>query len=485
MKLPAQSFPCPHCSTPLRIRQASHHGRTVTCPDCSALIVLEESSGKLVGVVPESVGLPTRSAVRSPVSFRMLFIALGSIVAVFLIFSLVWNSPSTELAETEIPTEIPPGIQQSTTPKFDSPSLQESPKSLPDEISVSDRLQKIHRLILDYSQQNSVYPNGKMLDVDGQPAQFSWIAELMRNQFEDGASLATQRAWNDPVNDAFVRRRLELFQNPNAQHAIGEDRYPTSHFAGVSGVGEDAEKLPRRHPRAGIFSPYRETNIADIIDGTANTMMIVGVNSDFGSWARPGDFTLRSFTQEPYINGPDGLGTGQENSMLILMADGSVKTLSKETSPVIARRMAAMADGLPLSLETPGDPLTINEPASMAANPPEQKNAKDDLPIEPLFAPETPSFDIHDALSQRILSYEIAKPTALRTLLAEFQELAGVPVDASALKEETLAKQIVLSAKEVTLKQLFEQLTSNSNIEFNIKPFAIVVSELTPSPDAE
>ncbi len=481
MKLPAHSFPCPHCSTPLRIRQATHHGRTITCPDCSALIVLEETSGKLVGVVPEPVGLPTHSAVHSPVSFRVLFATLGTVVVAVLIYSLVQFSSATQLTKTETPPDIPPPVSSDSSP----PSPEEDSKSPLGEVSVSDRLRKIHQLVHDYSQQNGVYPNGKIFEVDGQPAQFSWIAELMRNQFEDGASLATQRVWNDPVNDAFVRRRLELFQNPKSQYAIGEDRYPTSHFAGVSGIGEDAEKLPPRHPRAGIFSPYRETSLADIIDGTANTIMIVGINSEFGSWARPGNFTLRSFTQEPYLNGPDGIGTGQEDSMLVLMADGSVKTLSKKTSPVIVRRMIAMADGLPLSLETAGDPLTMKEPASMAINPQGQQVAEKDPPIEPLFAPDPPPFDIQDALSQRILSYEIAKPTPLRTLLTEFQELAGVPIDASALKEETLEKQIMLSTKSITLKQLFEQISSNSGIEFKIQPFAIVVLELTPVPDAD
>ncbi len=479
--MPAHSFPCPHCSTPLRIRKTTHHGRTITCPDCAALIVLEESHGKLVGVVPERVELPTHSAVRSPISFRMLFAVLGSVVVAVLIYNLFQTSPVVQSTDTD----SPPDVQQSVTPEVDTPPRKESPKSPPDEISVSDRLKNIHRLVLDYSQQNGIYPNGKMLEVDGQPAEFSWIAELMRNQFEDGASLATQRPWNDPVNDPFVRRRLELFQNPQAQHAIGEDRYPTSHFAGVSGVGKDAERLPLRHPRAGIFSPYRETSIADIIDGTANTIMIVGINSNFGSWARPGDFTLRNFTQEPYINGLDGMGTGQEDSMLVLMADGSVKTLSKETSPIIARRMAAMADGLPLSLETSGDPLAMNGQTDLATNPPGQATVEDDPPIEPLLAPDPPPFDIHDALSQRILSYEIAKPTALRRLLIEFQELAGVPVDTSALKKETLENQVTLSIKNVTLKQLFEQLATNAGIEYEIKPFAVIVRELTPMSDAE
>src|SRR5262249_21127427 len=116
------------------------------------------------------------------------------------------------------------------------------------------------------------------------------------------------------------------------------------HFVGVAGVGSDAARLPASDPRAGIFSYDRATRWDDIRDGASNTWLVLGVRDHLGSWAAGGPSTVRGLTREPYVNGPDGFGTGQEDSMLVLMADGRVRTVSRQADPRILRSLAAMAD---------------------------------------------------------------------------------------------------------------------------------------------
>ena len=55
--------------------------------------------------------------------------------------------------------------------------------------------------------------------------------------------------------------------------------------------------------------------------------------------------TLKSLTQEPYINGPDGIGSPTPGGCNVLFADGSVRFISEDIDPEMMRRLAAIADG--------------------------------------------------------------------------------------------------------------------------------------------
>lgn len=466
------AFQCPHCSAPLRIREKVVRQKEITCPDCSAPVLLEESHGKVIGVLPNRPSLAPGMPVQSPISFKVLFAILGVLIAV----GLIWLSLDFNEANPNVPAPIadlppirkPDQVQQPAVPQ----NVQETTVATPQQRSMEDRLHQIHSLIVAFQQSKNRYPSGKIHD-DAEPARFSWIAELMQDEIVGGVTLASRRSWNDPVNDAFVRRRLENFYNPEIPVAVGEDRYPATHFVGISGIGVDAESLPATHPRAGIFSPLRETRITDVRDGLANTMMVAGAQSNLGSWARPGAATLRSLTQEPYVNGPDGLGTGQPDSMIVLMADGSIRTISRETDPLLTRRLAAMADGLPLDLDVPGDPLKMLATANLPTTTPDPSPAE--KPIEALLAADAPMFDINAVLAQKIRSYQIDKPTQLGLLLQEFQELAGIRLEISQLQESELSRTVQLDLEEVTLKELLQELASAGEIDLKIEPMWITL----------
>ena len=213
----------------------------------------------------------------------------------------------------------------------------------------------------------------------------------------------------------------------------------------MAGVGADAAELPLHHGRAGIFGYNRTTRVEDVRDGTANTIMVAGVQSSLASWAGGGAATIRPFAKEPYVNGPDGFGTGQPDGMHVLMADGSVRFLSRDTDPVILRRMAAMADGLPLDAKVPGEPDTTGlNPPPLAGVPPVPPNggavaavpAADEQPIDVPLAPDLPVIDVDAALRQRIVSIEQPEPVPASKLLQQVAEMAGVTIDARAVLDE-------------------------------------------------
>ena len=152
-------------------------------------------------------------------------------------------------------------------------------------------------------------------------------------------------AWDDPAIAEFTSATIATFVNPGLENGNAG----ITHYVGMAGVGEDAAELEIGHPRAGMFGHDRKTRFRDVIDGLSNTIMMTETFEAEIPWAA-GSETIRSLTQEPYINGPDGIGGPSPGGCNILLGDGSVMFLSENIDPEVMRRLAAMADG-----KDPGD----------------------------------------------------------------------------------------------------------------------------------
>jgi len=190
----------------------------------------------------------------------------------------------------------------------------------------------------------------------------SWIALLLPQLgLEDWhRELQFGYSWNSPQNRPVTQRELQAVVNPS----LGPNRvvggFPVTHYVGVAGVGPDAPYLPASDPRAGVFGYQRVVRLEDIPDGTSNTAAVFGVSRRLGPWAAGGPATVRALTERPYINGPDGFGSGQPHGMLVGMADGSVRFISADIDPVVLEQLAAMGDGAPRSLESLSLPFAQN-----------------------------------------------------------------------------------------------------------------------------
>ncbi len=361
----------------------------------------------------------------------------------------------------------------------------------PGEITPGSRLESLGEWIAGYTSRHGRFPapDNPALPVTDR---LSWLAALAVEEARL-KDVQPQRdlAWDDPLNDRFVRRRIAEFQNPLFDEIVGAGGYPATHFAGVAGVGRDAARLPKEHGRAGIFGDDRITTIEDIHDGVADTMMVVGVQSELTSWAAHGRGTVRGLTAEPYINGPDGLGTGQADGMHVLMADGSVRFVSSDIDPVLMRRMAAMADGLPLDAEVPGEPGEISAPDPeladvmpaaegpvVAANDPAASE-----PIEVPLAADEPWFNVEEALALPVLQFTQTDPIRAEILLRQLEELGGVPIDRSLVLASPdaarLDQPVAVSLADTTFGEILQAVVAELQMTFTTGPQGIT---LHPAP---
>jgi DNA-directed RNA polymerase subunit RPC12/RpoP len=491
---------CPHCSVTLRIRDRKHVGQQVDCPDCGQqILVLADGPRDLQFVKPaaappdstEKRSSPAAVATKIPVAVGQSAVELSRVqqwaqslttatgvawsvaaVAGVVLLALAWpfgmeGSNGTSGKEPNANGAPAGSIVKDNAGPNDVPGRQQQQRTANAE-NVQSRMEQLGRLMMSFVGEHERFPNSASTAAGLTESQrLSWLAELVADMDANaGSQPQWDQAWRDPLNDRFVRRTFPEFLNPDLQQLTGPNRYPATHFVGIAGVGEDGAMLPVGHPRAGIFGVNRRTRLQDIKDGQANTMMVAGVTRNIGGWAGSGTATMRSLTREPYINGPDGFGTGENEGMSVLMADGSVRFVSSNIDPRLMRRMAAMADGFPLDVTIPGepgDPRPFTQPKP-PGDPMAKANGDEPVPQPneeriaftepPVVAPVPPRvIDVVALLSQKILAYEHRQAAPFRVVLREVEEMVGAPIR---IDEKQLGAAVDQLNKLITVKKLEE-----------------------------
>jgi hypothetical protein len=565
--MPVITFRCPHCSADLKVRDDQITAAPVNCPDCRRPIVItrdefghvtanasvpqdghaKAAKGSKSSAPSKPAGVPgtksspapivreeTVHAVESPpstsgVSRTSILVLAGSVVCLVAILAagvFFWPRGAHTAADDAKPElAATAGAATASGEKGKAhaggPTASPNPTAAANKVesppTVSGRLMALGQRIIEYRVKKGHYPSAAP-GRDGLPPadRLSWLAELVATVLlPDHPAPSWTDSWRSPHNERFVRQRIPEFLNPSVDRLIGSDNYPATHFAGVSGVGADAADLPIDHPRAGIFGNNRNTRIQDIRDGASNTLMVVGVTGELGSWAASGTPTTRALTREPYINGPDGIGTGSPDRMLVLKADGSVQEFSAKTDPRILRRMAAMADGLPLDPKVPGEPGEQSPrppapehiaqapkpapptPSALAPNAADARAASPAGKPQPPVAASKPAAkkpgavpvpvikpDLAATLAQRVVHYEQIKPVPLREVLNVLEELATAPIRGDRQEipdlDDLLQTPVSLTLDNTTVAAILEAVLAPAKLTYQVQADAIQLHRLGP-----
>jgi hypothetical protein len=456
-------FPCPGCQARLRLQDRSLIGTHWNCPECQAPLEIKDAGqGGLVA----NLAVPTPPATSTPTGREIAPRTVTWLVAVILTTGLavfvLW--PQTEPSK---PVTIqPPAVDP--VPNAHKPPETHPPAEPLDPVEV--QLTSLGRWLNGQHEKHGAFPSGVVGGELPLEERLGWQA-LYREETEEAQRVPADRTrgWKDPANEPFVRRRATDLLNPRVPVVASDEGYPASHYVGVAGVGADAAELPKSHPRAGVFGYDRRTTREDIRDGTSNTLLVVGVRDHPPAWAS-GTGSVRGLTAEPYLNGPDHLGTGQADGMHVLMADGSVKFLSKETDPKLMRRMAAMADGLPLDASVPGEPSDPKSPLPephMADKGPKVPDPADP-PITVELTPERVGYDVERGLAVAVARFEIKTPIPLRLVLRQIVEMSALPIDTSQVQKDPRLDQLVaIELQQTTIRGILEAALKQVELEFS------------------
>ncbi len=303
----------------------------------------------------------------------------------------------------------------------------------------------------------------------------SWIATMLP-YYEHGdwhRDLQTGYSWNSRQNRPVTARPLPEVVNPALGPAKTRAGFPVTHYVGVAGVGADAGRLKPGDPRAGVFGYGRTTRPKDIADGTSNTVAVLGVTGKVGAWAAGGEATVRPLTKAPYVNGPDGFGSGQPDVMLAGFADGSVRPLSKDIHPRVLEQMATINghEGPPqlavnvrpaVAGPKPFDP---NEGVPGPVRPPVQP------PVQPAGKPTEPSLQQPDVFTAPNKTPARSIPQAPAT---------RPTIQPNEVRAQLAEKIPEFSLQDVPLIKAVELLTSLSTVPISLDPEAIQQLGVTP-----
>ena len=178
--------------------------------------------------------------------------------------------------------------------------------------------------MLNYESENGHFPPAYIADSSGKPMH-SWRVLILPYIGHD---------------DLFQRYRMdEPWDGPNNaklhDHVVAVYRCPSSNspeqcsdYVVVTGEGT-------------VFEHDQVTSITDILDGTADTLLVTETTKDFAHWMAPNDISLDTFlsdtTENEQFNHP---GTKS-----IVMCDGARHSLRSDNPREELRRLVLIDDG--------------------------------------------------------------------------------------------------------------------------------------------
>ncbi|MHB8952751.1 MAG: DUF1559 domain-containing protein [Pirellulaceae bacterium] len=199
----------------------------------------------------------------------------------------------------------------------------------------SNNLKQIALAMHNYHQVYNSFPAAYIADDNGRPLH-SWRVALL--PFLEQAHLYEQynfdEAWDSPGNLEVARQMPDVFRCPTLSLPPGGN---LTNYVVI--VGDPSQPQPQS-----IFLPNHWTKIADVIDGTSNTLLVVESTVPI-EWTRPDvDPTFDQLVSQVEM-GPGVLGSEHPGGGNVVMADGSVRFLSAGSDSQLIRLLVQPADG--------------------------------------------------------------------------------------------------------------------------------------------
>jgi hypothetical protein len=188
------------------------------------------------------------------------------------------------------------------------------------------------------------FPRGTVENDDLEPDQrLSWAYSILPYIEQQALyeSIDGETGWEAEENSQAIQIAVPIFQNPSQPGARANPS--AGDYVAMAGVGEDAATLENDDPRAGIFGYNRVCRFRDITDGTSNTIMITDASEPNASYLAGGQATIKGFSQSPYLNGPDGIGSPHTGTVQMVLADGSVRAVSVNVDETVLEALATKA----------------------------------------------------------------------------------------------------------------------------------------------
>jgi hypothetical protein len=172
----------------------------------------------------------------------------------------------------------------------------------------ANNLKQIGIAMHNYLDNTKTFPAQAVFSKDGKPL-LSWRVLLLPYIEQDALykEFKLNEPWDSPHNKKLLEKMPKVYADP----LMKADKPYTTFYQGFVGPGA-------------FFEGKNGIRIADITDGTSNTVMVVEAATAV-PWTKPDDLPFRPGAAVPKLGGTASV-------FMALFADGSVRTMSKSTS---------------------------------------------------------------------------------------------------------------------------------------------------------
>jgi hypothetical protein len=173
-----------------------------------------------------------------------------------------------------------------------------------------------------YHDTNFTFPPGGIVDQNGK-GRHGWQTMLLPyiERMNVYKKIDFNVPWTDAKNQAPLQTEIDVYQTPGIDEKVDGSGYSLSHYAANSHV----------------FGKNTKCRISDFRNGTSAAMLAGEAAGNFKPWGHPENW------RDPEIGlnkGPDSFGRPSSPGVNVLMADGAVRYLSKDTDPDVLKAIA-------------------------------------------------------------------------------------------------------------------------------------------------
>jgi len=209
-----------------------------------------------------------------------------------------------------------------------------APRKAAQRSQCSGHLKQISLALLNYHDVYKSFPPAFIADQTGKPMH-SWRVLIL--PFMEQKPLYDQyrfdEPWDGPNNRRLHAAALNMFECP------AESKHGTGHTSYVAVVGPGT-----------AWPGAKSIDLADIKDGTSNTILVVEVKNSGIHWMEPRDLDA---SQMPMTINAKPLGSsatldissGHKGVAQVAFADGSVRAIPEDTPPATLRAMLTITGG--------------------------------------------------------------------------------------------------------------------------------------------
>jgi prepilin-type processing-associated H-X9-DG protein len=284
-------FTCPHCGRRTEADDV-YAGQTGPCAGCGRAITVPGTASDHAFSPPAKKSSGTLVTLVVVGAFAVLLVCGGLLVALWL------------------------------------PAVQEAPEAAR-RMQCVNNLKQIGVAMHNYHDVYRCFPPAYVPDADGKPMH-SWRVLIL--PFLEQQSLYDQYDFNEPWDGP---NNIRLADSIPAVYACPDSVFSNSNTCYAMIVGPDT-----------ISDGPSAARLADIKDGTANTLMVVEAAGNGINWMEPRDLDAQKLSF--VINDrptPGGIKSDHPGGANVVFCDGAVRFLPDTTSPGVVKDLSTIAGG--------------------------------------------------------------------------------------------------------------------------------------------